>query len=78
MAPPNLDPVGLEISREKVAVQLLYLRSKTAEITARWMSELDLGRKTDLGETIMILSSSSVLPYSHLEVRMRYVPAYWL
>ena len=68
IAPPNPDPVGLEISREKAAVQLINLLSKTSKITARWMSESNLGKKTDLGETLMILSSASVLSYPYLEV----------
>ena len=66
--PPIVDPIGLEITREKVAVQFLYIKSMTSEITARWSSEPDIGKKIDLGQTLMILSSSAVLQYSLLEV----------
>ena len=68
IAPPNHDPVWLEVSREKAAVQFLNLRSKTSEITTSWSTELELGKKTDLGETPSILSSVSVLLHSNLEV----------
>ena len=68
IVPPNLDPVWLEVSREKAVVQFLNLRSKTSEITTSWTTELELGKKTDLGETLMILSSVSVLLHSNLEV----------
>ena len=68
IVPSSLDPVWLKVSREKAAVHFLSLRSKTSEITTSWTTELELGKKTDLCETLMILSSVSVLLHSNLEV----------
>ena len=68
LVPPNPDSAWLEVSRERAAVQFLSLRSKTSEITNRWSSESDLGKKTFLGETLMILSSVTILLHSDLEV----------
>ena len=58
----------MEVSRERAAVQFLSLRSKTSEITNRWSSESDIGKKIFLGETLMILKSATVLLHSDLEV----------
>ena len=68
IAPPNNNPVWLEVLREKAAVIFLNLRSKTSEISNSWTAELELSKKTDSGETLMILSSVSVLLHSDLEV----------